>query len=108
MPIEERPSLLRSSTTVIIGAAIVVVGMIHQAGIAVAVTIISYARVAVGLAIGIDSHHNIGNALALPTPACVHINVVQLVSCTTLAISDRMIISRLVQPLNEFNSGIEQ
>jgi len=106
---------IRLSTTVVISVIVIVVDRIHQAeiavaiiltssaGIAVTVTIISCAEITVELAIRIDDHHNITNALVLHIPVCIHINVTQLISHITL-----IIICQLTQLLLKFDLSIKQ
>jgi len=115
MSVQKCSSLLRPSTTVVIDVTVIVVDRIHQAEIAVTiiltssaeiavtVIIISCAEITVELAIRIDGHHNITNALALHIPVCIHISVIQLISHITLTI-----ICQLTQLLLKFDSGIKQ
>ena len=116
VPVQERPSLLRPSTTVVVvwkihrpGIAVAII-LTGGAGIAVAVavTVISRAGIAIGHAVRINDHHGVPDALALRISACVYINVVQLILRITLAIRDSKTIGRLAQLFVEFHSGIEQ
>lgn len=99
--VQERPSLLRPSTTV------VVVWKIHRAGIAIAIILTGGAGIAIDHAVRIDDHHGVADALALWIIAYVYIHVVQFILRITLGIRDNKIIGRLAQLFVEFHSGIE-
>lgn len=120
MPIKERPSRFRPSTTVIVGVAVVVFCMVGRAaitvtlivtggaGIAVAVTVISRAGIAIDFAATINNHCSVADEPTLCILACIQVNIVHLMLFVALTINDRKIISRLAQFLVEFDSGIKQ
>lgn len=99
---------LRLSTAVLIGIMIVVVWILYRAGIAVAVAIISRARVAIiDRADRIEDHYEVVDTRATLTHAQVHIDV-GLILRIMLATNSQKITSRLAQLNVELASGIEQ
>ena len=107
MSIQKRPSLLRSSITVVVGVA-VVVRIIDRAGIGVVIAITSRAGVAIDLAIRIDGHHGVADTPALRIIAFAHFDGVQTVISVTLAIGDQKIVGRLARIIVQLDSGVEQ
>jgi len=99
MSVQKCSSLLRLSTTVVIGVTVIVVDRIHQAGIAVAIILTSSAGIAVTVTIISCAEITVELAISV----CIHINVIQLISHITLTI-----ICQLAQLLLKFDSGIKQ